>query len=435
MRYPLVLAVLSVICQLPAWALIVEEEAKLLAADGVAGDRFGESVALDGDTAIIGAPGEGFGPESGSAYVFTRSDDVWTEQAKLLASDGEARDYFGESVAIDGDMAVVGSWKDDDNGDDSGSVYVFTRTGGVWTQQAKLKPADGAPYDRFGCAVALDGDTAVIGAFGDGDNGTSSGSAYVFTRTGDLWTAQAKLLPSDGAGGDQFGGRVAVDGDTVVVSAGKDDDNGMNSGSAYVFTRTGSVWAEQAKLKPADGAANDGFGIVSLDGDTVVIGSWGDDDNGSASGSAYVFTRTGDVWTAQAKLLPADGAFGDFFGASVAIDEDTAVIGAYGDDDNGQASGSAYVFTRTGDVWTAQAKLLPADGASGNLFGDYVAIDADTALIGAVGDDDNGQDTGAAYVFRLYDDDVPATSVVGLALLVLAVMGTGVYFMRRRASL
>ena len=249
---------------------------------------------------------------------------------------------------------------------------------------------------------------------------------------------EAKLLASDGAASDLFGGDVALDGDTAVIGARRHDDNGLNSGAAYVFTRTAGVWTEQVKLLPADGAAFDEFGVrVALDGDTAVIGAFGDDDNGFDSGSAYVFTRTAGVWTEQAKLLPADGTEGDIFGTSVTLDGDTVVIGADGDDDNGSNSGSAYVFTRTAGVWTQQVKLLPADGAAGDEFGVSVGLDGDTAVIGAFGDDDNGSAAGSAYVFRLFPDDdgdVPAVNGFGTVLLLLAMLGTGVYFVRWRTT-
>jgi hypothetical protein len=286
----------------------------------------------------------------------------------------------------------------------------------------------------FGYSVAVDGDMAVVGAIGDDDGGVYSGSAYVFARAGGVWTEQAKLLPADGADEDDFGSSVALDGDTAVIGAFLDDDNGEDSGSAYVFTQTGGVWTEQAKLLPADGDAEDYFGSVALDGDTAVIGAYLDDDDDPRSGSAYVFTRAGGVWTEQAKLLPADGGFSDYFGFSVAVAGDVAVIGAGRHDDNGQDSGSAYVFTRAGGVWAETMKLSSADGDVEDNFGRRVALDGDAAVIGAMWDDDNGENSGSAYVFRLYDDDVPATGVVGVMVLLLVVAGTGVYFVRRRAT-
>jgi len=273
-----------------SWA----ETQKLLAGDGAADDSFGYIVSLDGNTALIGAPEGSNGHDPGSAYVFTRTGTTWTLQQKLNASDGAADDSFGVSVSLAGNTALIGAFWDDDNGADSGSAYVFTRTGTIWTQQQKLLPSDGGVGDWFGWVASLDGDTALIGAPQNDDNGVDSGSAYVFTRTGTTWTQQAKLLALDGAAGDWFGTCVSLDGDTALISAVLDNDNGHWSGSAYVFTRTGTTWTQQQKLIASDGAANDQFGCwVSLDGDAALIGAPFDDDNGVDSGSAYVFTKGG----------------------------------------------------------------------------------------------------------------------------------------------
>ena len=372
---------------------------KLHASDAAAGKMFGTSVSLDGDTAIIGAVlGDGSASSSGSAYVFTRIGTTWTQQQKLTASDGATNDQFGCIVSLSGDTALIGACWDDDNGVDSGSAYVFTRTATTWTQQAKLTAPDGGVNDWFGFCVSLVGDTALIGAQGD-VNGGDFGSAYVFTRTGTSWTLQQKLLASDGAAGDCFGFMVSLDGDTALIGADYDDDNGVNSGSAYIFTRTGTTWTQQAKLLASDGAAGDDFsgGGVYLSGDTALIGAELDDDNGVNSGSAYVFTRTGTTWTQQAKLLASDGAAGDQFSNwGLSLVGDTALIAAYLD--NG-ARGSVYVFTRTGSTWTQQQKLTASDGAAADQFGVGVALNGDTALIGAWGDDDNGANSGSVYVF------------------------------------
>jgi FG-GAP repeat len=394
-----------------AWAVPLvhaqqNEIAKLLAEDGTAGDSFGWSVSIDGDTAIIGAfNDDDSGTDSGSAYVFTRSEGGWTQQAKLLPSDGAEGDFFGFSVSISGDKAIVGAYGDDnDDRDNSGSVYIFTRTNDIWTEQAKLLASDGARADYFGRSVSINNDTAVIGAHGDDndDNGGDSGSVYIFTRSGGAWTEQAKLLPADGAVDDAFGLSVSIDDDTAVIGAVGDDDNGIGSGSAYVFTRSGSVWTEQAKLLPGDGALGDQFGwSVSINGNSAVIGAYGNQDNGRLTGSAYVFTRSGDAWAEQAKLLPVDGSSDTRFGWSVSISGDTAVIGSIDDDDNGNSSGSAYVFTRSGSVWTEQAKLLPSDGEASEQFGNSVSISDDIVAIGARWDNDNGNSAGSAYIFEV----------------------------------
>jgi hypothetical protein len=253
------------------------------------------------------------------------------EVAKLVADDGATNDFFGFSVALSGDTAVIGVLRDDDNGNDSGSAYVFTRSGTTWSQQAKLTATDGAANDTFGGNVAISGDTAVIGSLGDDAdvNGVDSGSAYVFTRSGTSWSEQAKLTAADGAAGDEFGYSVAILGDTAVIGAARDDDKGNDSGSAYVFTRSGTSWSQQAKLTATDGAANDRFGTrVALSGSTAVIGAILDDDNSDNSGSAYVFTQSGTTWSQQAKLTAADSATDDVFGWSVALSGDTVVIGA-----------------------------------------------------------------------------------------------------------
>ncbi len=388
-------------------ALTPNEVAKLTASDGTVEDLFGSSVAVDGNTALIGAQGDDdAGLGSGSAYVFTRSAGVWTEQAKLTASDGARGSLFGVSVALDGNTALIGAAFEDNAGPDSGSAYVFKHSAGVWTEQAKLTASDGAAYDQFGLSVALDGDTALISANWDDDNGVNSGSAYVFTRSAGVWTEQAKLTASDGARDDHFGDSVAVDGYTALIGAGGDDNNAdFNTGSAYVFTRSAGVWTEQAKLTASDGIELDEFGrSVALDGNTALIGALLDDDNGFNSGSAYVFTRSAGVWTEQAKLIASDGIAFDLFGQSVALDGNMALFGKTRDDDAGLRAGSAYVFTRSAGVWTEQAKLTASDGARDDAFGDSVAVDGYTALIGAAGVDDNGANSGSAYVFSLVSD-------------------------------
>ena len=376
--------------------LKVSERAKLNATDGAAGDEFGYSVSIDGDTMVIAArKDDDKGPNSGSAYVYTRDTpgdlaSTWTQVAKLTADDGAADDIFGISVSIDGDTMVIGAHQDDDKGTSSGSAYVFTRDtagdlGSGWTQVVKLTADDGTGYDRFGYSVSIDGDTVVVGAQTDDDEGDNSGSAFVFTRdtAGDLasgWTQVAKLTAGDGAASDYFGYSVSIDGDTMVVGAYFDDDKATNSGSAYVYTRDtpgdlASGWTQVAKLTADDGADSDKFGYsVSIDGDTMVIGAYQDDDKGLNSGSAYVFTRdtAGNLtssWTHVAKLTADDGAADDQFGNSVSIDGDTVVIGANHDDDKATNSGSAYVFTRDtpGDLtsnWTQVAKLTAGDGAA-----------------------------------------------------------------------
>ena len=384
---------------------------KLLADDGAADDYFGYAVAVSGDTAVIGASrDDDKGSGSGSAYVYTRSGTVWTQQAKLTAADGAAYDEFGCSVAISGDTAVVGAYQDDDKGSSSGSAYVYTRSGTVWTQQAKLTAADGASSDYLGGSVAISGDTAVVSAGGDDDKGSSSGSAYVYTRAGVSWSQQAKLTASDGAASDGFGASVAITGDTVVIGARLGNGASVDSGSAYVYVRSGITWSQQAKLTASDGAAYDYFGnSVAIAGDAAIIGAYGDGDKGAMSGSAYVYVRSGSTWNQQAKLTAADGAAYDYFGNSVAIAGDAAVIGAHGDDDKASGSGSAYVFADSSGAWVQQTKLSAFDGTTDDSFGYSVALSGDNAVLGAFSDDDNGSWSGSAWAMS-------AKGVIGTVL-------------------
>jgi ribonuclease BN (tRNA processing enzyme) len=427
--------------------------AKLTASDGVEYGEFGHSVAVSGDAAVVGAYGDDEAEtESGSAYVFTRdAAGNWSERQKLKASDVAANDEYGFSVAISGDTAVVGAYLNDDVGTDSGSAYVFTRdAAGNWSERQKLRALDAAARDQFGISVAISGDIVVVGATGNDDGGSGSGAAYVFTRdAAGKWGERQKLTASDAAGGDEFGRSVAVSGDVAVVGAIANDDAGAESGSAYVFIRNATgTWVQKQKLTAVDAAAGDQFGFsVAVSGDTAVVGAYGDDDGGSASGSAYVFTRdstgkwiqkqkskasdaaandffggsvavSGDtavvgavgnggsfsgsayVYGLQHKLTAPDDAASDFFGESVAVSGDTAIVGAAGDDDGGTDSGSAYVFTRdAAGTWSEQQKLTASDAAADDIFGVSVAVSGDTAVVGARGDDDDGPDSGSAYVF------------------------------------
>jgi len=402
-RLIIVIALLTGVIASPAWALTQNEIQKLLASDGALGDDFGVSVAVDGDTAVIGARlDDDNGFDSGSAYVFTRSAGVWAEQQKLTASDGAANDLFGMRVAVDGDTAVIGAEADDVDGFDSGSAYVFTRSAGVWTEQQKLTASDAAEGDWFGSSVAVEGDTTIIGAERDDDNGINSGSAYVFTRSAGVWSEQQKLTASNGADFDDFGNSIAMDGDTTVIGARFGDVGNLfdDFGTAYVFTRSAGVWTEQQMLTASDGAWEDQFGVsVGVSADTVVIGAHLNGDNGAGSGSAYVFTRSAGVWTEQQKLTASDGAADHEFGVWVGVSGATAVIGAWQDVVDSDETGSAYVFTRSAGAWPEQEKLIASDAAAFDDFGQAVAVAGDTIVIGAPRDDDNGPVSGSAYVF------------------------------------
>ena len=365
-------------------------EFKIIPSDGAEGDYFGSLLSISGDYAVVGTF------SANSAYVFHRTGTSWVEEAILIPPDGAAGYQYGRSVSISGDYVVVGSPGDNDNGSQSGSAYVFKRSGTSWAQEAKLLASDGAASDVFGWSVAISGDYAVVGAIGAS---SGLGSAYVFLRSGTSWSQQAKLTASDGANSDRFGESVAISGDYAVVGA--QGESGSGSGSAYVFKLSGTSWTQEAKLLPSDGATGDIFGFrVSISGDYAVVGAHGHDDNGSQSGSAYVFKRTGTSWAEEVKLLPSDGAAGDRFGWSVSIFGDYAAVGAYRNDDDGDNSGSAYLFKRTGTSWAQALKLLASDGAADNFYGIYVSISGDYVLVGADADDVNDFDSGSAYVYN-----------------------------------
>ena len=375
-------------------AQVLEEKQKLLASDGVLGDHFGHSVAVDGDTIVVGARGD-IPSATGKAYVFIHSSGDWTEQQILIANDAEPGDEFGISVAVDGDTAVIGAYSDDDNGASSGSAYVFTRNAGEWSQQRKLTASDPAAGEVFGVSVAVEGGTILVGAFRNDDHG----SVYVFTYSAGDWIEQQILNASDAEAGDWFGYSLDMDLDTAVIGARYDDDDGMSSGSAYVFTRNAGTWAENKKLTASDARPDDQFGMaVAVDGDTVVVGSYRVESVGLAP--AYVFTDSAGAWSEQQILNASDGLAAAKFAHSLDLDGDAAVIGAYQNSDDGVASGSAYLFTRSSTGWTEQQKLTASDAEPGDQFGFSVAMDPATVVIGANLDDDNDIASGSAYVFQ-----------------------------------
>ena len=390
-----------------AISTILNESEKLTASDAAFSDRFGFSVSIEADRALIGAwRDDDNGIDSGSAYVFDLVGGVWTETQKLTASDGAPDDFFGFSVSLSGDRALIGSQFDDDNGSDTGSAYVFDLIGGVWTETHKLTASDGDDFDRFGVSVSIEEDRAIIGAWLDDNNGTNAGSAYVFDLAGGVWTETQKLQASDGVANDSFGISVSLSGDRALVGAYFDDDMGSLSGSAYVFDLSGGIWSETQKLTATDGAAQDFFGwAVSLSGDRALIGAYQGTVNTPGSGSAYVYDLIGGIWTETQKLTPSDGAPGDWFGYSVSLSDDRILIGAILDDDNGADSGSAYVFDLAAGVWSETQKLTSTDGASNDLFGWAVSVSGNQALIGAMLDDDTGTDSGSAYVFTFTSSD------------------------------
>jgi YD repeat-containing protein len=260
---------------------------------------------------------------------------------------------------------------------------------------------DGSPGDRFGYSVSVSGNFAIIGAPEDADYGYNSGAVYIYQNNNGIWTHFAKIVSNDIAQGDEFGVSVAIEGDYAVVGSHFDDDNGGLSGSAYVFHFDGSNWVQQAKLKAGDGAQDDRFGCsVSISGDRIIVGAYNDNLNTFDEGSAYIFRREGTNWLQEKKLTANDANQQDLFGSSVSISGDYAVVGAYYDDDRGNNSGSAYIFRRNGVDWVQHAKLVPNDGEANEYFGKTVSISGDHVVIGAHLDNHIDLNAGSAYVFR-----------------------------------
>ena len=373
----------------------VFETQKLTTNDGSAGDYFGYLVSVSGDAAIIGAYGDDDnGTDSGSAYIYEKVNGTWTQTAKIKASDGAAYDYFGYSVLISGDTAIIGAYGDDDNGSSSGSAYIFEKVGETWIQKARLLANDGSTDDHFAYSVSISGETAIIGAEYDDDNGTNSGSAYIFEKVNNSWTQKAKLKAGDGASNDRFGEGVLISGNTAIIGAIDADPKG----SAYIFEKVNGTWEETQKLTDNDGDSGELFACsVWIDGDRVILGAHNDD----SKGAAYIFEKENDTWTQMVKLMASDGADGDMFGHPVSISGDVAIIGSPYNDDNGTDSGSIYIVKKINGTWTQTAKLLASDGAASDYFSESVSISGNTAIVGAYYDDDKGSNSGSAYIFDI----------------------------------
>ncbi len=464
----------------------VVQQAYLKASNTDIEDFFGRVVAVSGDTVVVGAPEEdsnatGVGgdedndsaTESGAVYVFVRSGTTWSQQAYLKASNTDSDDAFGRAVAIDGDTLVVGAsgedstatgvdGPDNDFGTNTGAAYVFVRSGTTWGQQAYLKASNTGSFDQFGSSVCVSGDTVVVGAANESSNATGvngtqndnsaagAGAAYVFVRSGTTWSQQAYLKASNTDDQDFFGSSVSVAGDTVVVGAVREesgatgvggaqaDNSAGDAGAAYVFTRSGTTWSQQAYLKASNTGSGDNFGAsVAVAGDTVVVGATREDSSSSGvdgdqsdnsagdAGAAYVFTRSGSAWSQQAYIKASNPDALDRFGQSVSVSDDTLVVGAHlerssatgvdGDQSDNSLPfvGAAYVFGRSGTTWWQQAYLKASNAGGGDQFGIALSLSGDTLVVGADrerssatgvdGDDsdDGALWAGAAYTFVL----------------------------------
>jgi len=355
------------------------EIVKLTAADGAANDNFGGRVSIDGDYSIVSAyRDDDNGADSGSAYIFVKNGASWSQMQKLTAPDGAAGDLFGSSVSISGDYAVVGA-------SNKGAAYVFRRDSNIWVFEAKLISAD-APSNGFGISVSISGSYIAVGAVGGFNN-----SAYIFARQGATWSQMAKLVASDGESGDSFGSSLAISGSYLIIGAYSDDSN---KGSAYLFYKNESnLWIESAKLTASDGHSTDYFGIsVAISDNYAVVGN-----NDS---SAYIFARNNNTWSEMKKIVQPDSVSLDWFGASVSISGNYAMVGAF----MNNYTGAAYLFYKDkGGVnnWGQIQKITASDSAGSDNFGGSVLIKGNSAIVGAYGNDDSGADSGSAYIFNV----------------------------------
>ena len=378
---------------------------KLQASDKEANDRFGNSVAISGSWAIVGAPYEDTGgTDAGAAYIFHYQDREWKQTEKLQASDKQAGDLFGISVDISGNRAIVGAYREDTGGESAGAAYIFQYQNGQWSQTKKLQASDKQTYDQFGISVAISGDWAIVGAWGEDTGGSSAGAAYIFQYRNGLWKQTKKLLASDKQAGDYFGNSVAISEDWAIVGAWGEDTGENNAGAAYVFKNV--QWQQTEKLQAKDKQAGDYFGrSVAISGDWAIVGAPYEDTGGTDAGAAYIFHYQNKEWSQTEKLQAKDKQADDYFGRSVAISGDWAIVGAPYEDTGGTDAGAAYIFQYQNGQWSQTAKLQAYNAQAGDCFGCSVGIDGDWAIVGADGEDTGGTDAGEVYIFQYRNGD------------------------------
>lgn len=375
----------------------------VLADDASVSDIFGRAISADAARMLVGANHDDEADtNAGAAYVFRREGPGWVQEAKLLASDPAREDRFGVSVALDGDVALIGAYRHDHAGSDAGAAYVFRRDGGVWVEEAELVAADAQPLAWFGFSVAVTGETAFAGAYLDGEMGTEAGAVYVYEPdgAGGEWMQVAKLTASDASAGQWFGFSVAAEGEWLVIGAPHDAERGVEAGAGYVYRRVGGVWVEEAKLIGSDVQAGHEFGrSVAVGGNVLVVGAPEDSEAGGGAGAAYVFEFDGSAWQEVGKLLPPAGQSGAEFGRSGATDGWRVLIGATGARVGGLVSGSAYVFRKAGGGWSMEAELPPAEPEAFAAYGWAVALAGSEAAVGSpVDNNEGGVDAGSVQI-------------------------------------
>ena len=364
--------------------------------------RFGTSVAISGEYAIIGAPkSDKNNTNAGAAFIYFLKDGEWNLVQTIQGSDTKSFDLFGQAVAIDKNYIVVGAYAHDYKNTNSGAAYIFKNQNGIWTELKKLTASDPGENDNFAYSVAISGDNILIGANGKDANGIDIGTAYIYKNSGDTWLETAKLYASDKTEKDLFGYSVSIAGDYALIGAYKNDDKGADCGSAYFFKNTADIWTEVLKVVPADLVQDDRFGFsVSISPSNAIIGSPGRDlINAQDIGKAYFYKNISGVWTQVSETGQEKPAAYNNFGGAVSISEKSAVVSSYYDDERGDDSGAAFFYSYESDSWIFKNKITASDASVDDKFGWAVSLIDDYGIIGAYGNDDTGEDAGASYIY------------------------------------
>lgn len=383
-----------------AWDL----QQQIYASDREASAQYGGSVDIDdaNNTCIVGAPLKGTSPtEYGAAYVYTRSGSTWTQQQKLTSSSPDNGSYFGYSVSVDGDYCIVGV--PHYGATDTGRVEIFYRSGGTWTLQQAINGATGT-YANFGGSVSISGNTVAIGADDAEVGGVDQGKVYIYTRSGTVWSLQQTIQSSDIQANDNFGQQVQLDGDNLIVGAPGEDGSGSDRGAAYVFTRSGGTWTQQQKLTASSPTNSYYFGsAVSIDGDTAAIYEMGSSPGSTTPGSVYVFTRSGSTWTQQQQITgPTPVDSNRRFGHSVSVNGTTVVIGSI-DQDNSTTTdvGKVFVYEELAGTWYLSRTIASPSPQTYNEFGFQVMYDGSSLIIGERYGDPVITNAGCAYIYTI----------------------------------
>jgi hypothetical protein len=375
----------------------------ILADDGKAGDSFGYGVAIDGTTLLVGAFKADIDgvTDAGAAYVYVFGEEGWRQQAKLVAQPAFAEDTLGGKVALNNNVAMLGVSRRDDKGKDSGAVISFERESNAWKQNQIFTAPDAKPGDAFGQSIALTENFLVIGAPRSDALGNDAGAAYIYNRENGSWRYQTKITARDGAAGDLFGISVAADGNTILVGADLHDEKAENAGAVYVYVLEKNKWKQEAKLMASDGGETDIFGVrVALSGNTALVSARRDDTEelGIDAGSAYIFVRDGSTWTQQVKLTSPDGQADDRFGRGVALSGDTAIISAMNHDANGSNTGAVYVYKKGSIGWRYTSKFIAKSSMPDDKFGWNVGLSNGVAVVATPHHDVKGQESGAVFI-------------------------------------